>query len=105
MISLLMLQVAAAGIVGDRLPSTPLDFQRDANFNRVIITGASADRGQSLRAIARNGGSSADRATAIANMINVTVHGSNNTVVVQARQQNSGTQRAIVGISPSARGQ
>lgn len=104
MITLLILQVAVAGVVSDRLPNTPMDFQRDANFNRVIITGAASDRGLGLNAAARNRGPGADRATAIANMINVTVYGSNNTVVVQARQQNSGTQQAIVGVSPSGLG-
>lgn len=105
MISLLILQVAAAGVVSDRMPNTPMEFQRDANFNRVVITGSASDRGQAFNLAARNAGPAADRATAIANMINVTVYGSNNTVVVQARQQNSGTQQAIVGVSPSALGQ
>lgn len=105
MIGLLLLQVAASGVVGDRLPSAPMDFQRDANFNRVVITGSASDRGRSFNTAARNGGPNADRATAIANMINVTVYGSNNTVVVQARQLNTGAQQAIVGVSSSALGQ
>lgn len=104
MISLVFLQLAASVVGSDHLPSTPMDFQRDENFNRVVIAGSASDRGQSVNTAERNGRRAAGRATAIANMINVTVYGSNNTVVVHARQQNSGTQQAIVGVSPSTGG-
>ena len=38
-------------------------------------------------------------------MINVTVHGSNNTVVVNARQVSTGNQKAVVAAIPSSLGQ
>lgn len=97
------LQAATAPLVDNRPQAEPLTFQRDADFNRVTVTGAASNIG---RAISRGAGrhESGDRATAIGNMINVTVYGSNNTVVVQARQQNAGSQRAQVATSPSIPG-
>ncbi|UYH54950.1 hypothetical protein N6L26_13055 [Qipengyuania sp. SS22] len=81
-----------------------MSFERDADNNRVIIAGSASQGGKLMTNPAlRNRQDS--RAIAIANMINVTVHGSNNTVVVNARQASSGNQRAVVATSASSLGQ
>lgn len=94
------LQAAPAPLVDIRPQAEPLTFQRDADFNRVTVIGSASDIGRTMsRGGTRIDGG--DRAAAIGNMINVTVYGSNNTVLVQARQQNGGSQRAVVATSPS----
>lgn len=94
------LQAAATPQVDIRPQAEPLTFQRDADFNRVTVIGAASNIGRTMSRGATRG-DGGDRAAAIGNMINVTVYGSNNTVLVQARQQNSGSQRAVVATSPS----
>lgn len=97
------LQAAATPLVDNRPQAEPLTFQRDADFNRVTVIGSASTIGRTMsRGVARGDGG--DRASAVGNMINVTVYGSNNTVVVQARQQNGGSQRAVVATSPSILG-
>ncbi len=97
------LQAAPMPLVDNRPQAEPLTFQRDADFNRVTVIGSASDIGRTMsRGGTRVDGG--DRAAAIGNMINVTVYGSNNTVVVQARQQNGGSQRAVVATSPSILG-
>lgn len=97
------LQAAAAPLVDNRPQAEPLTFQRDADFNRVAVTGAASNIGRTM-SLGATGGDGGDRAAAVGNMINVTVYGSNNTVLIQARQENSGSQRAMVATSPSILG-
>ena len=87
-----------------RPQSAPMSCQRDAQLNRVVISG-SASQGDKLMANPAYRHSKDSRAVAIANMINVTVHGSNNTVLVNARQISTGNQKAVVAASPSSLGQ
>ena len=94
---------APASDVG-RPQSAPMSFQRDAQHNRVVTSG-SASQGRRLMANPARRHRKDSRATAIANMINVTVHGSNNTVVVNARQVSTGNQKAVVAAIPSSLGQ
>lgn len=97
------LQAAPMPMVDNRPQAEPLTFQRDADFNRVTVTGAASNIGRTMSRGATRG-DGGDRAAAVGNMINVTVYGSNNTVLVQARQQNGGSQRAVVATSPSILG-
>ena len=107
---LLLVLANAAALAGaqasdiGRPQSAPMSFERDANHNRVIISG-SASQGSRLMANPARRHRQDSRAIAIANMVNVTVHGSNNTVVVNARQASSGNQKAVVAASPASLGQ
>jgi len=63
---------------------------RDANFNHIVTTGSIASGGTGTSSTSSGG------ASAVGNLINVSVVGSNNTVIVNANQVNSGSQQAIV---------
>lgn len=69
---------------------------RDANGNRLVVNGRIIDgRGQASTTYtggtgATGGGAGGSSATAIGNLINVQVSGRNNTVVLNARQTNTG---------------
>ena len=65
------------GFADRRDPVRPIAGRRDAARNRVVIRGGAA-------------------AAAIGNMVNVSVDGHGNTVVVNAEQRNSGDQRATL---------
>ncbi len=75
---------------------------RDANGNRLVVNGRIIDgRGQASTTYTSGtgesgGGAGASNATAIGNLINVQVSGRNNTVVLNARQTNSGEVTARV---------
>lgn len=75
---------------------------RDANGNRLVVNGRIIDgRGQASTTYssgtgATGDGAGASSATAIGNLINVQVSGRNNTVVLNARQTNSGEVTARV---------
>ena len=75
---------------------------RDANGNRLVVNGRIIDgRGQASTTYtsgtgATGGGAGTSSATAIGNLINVQVSGQNNTVVLNARQTNSGEVTARV---------
>jgi holdfast attachment protein HfaA len=89
-----------------------MSFQQDGRGNRIIVSGAGQASASSV-----SGNASRDRlmmdwgratalgqATAIGNLISVTVTGNNNTVVLDTTQINLGDQTAIVGQVPSGSG-
>jgi len=80
--------------------NSPIEFTRDENFNRVVITGSASDSARTNQSQSQAGRS---QASAVGNLINVTIHGSNNTVVVRSHQVNTGGQQSIVAVSPTSR--
>ena len=88
----------------------PLGFSRDAQANRVVVTGGGASpsaqissfRGAGPMMPAWSGTSTGGQSTAIGNMISVEIEGNNNTVVVDASQINLGDQTAIVAHLPTS---
>ena len=87
----------------------PLNFSRDAQANRVVVTGGGASptadlgsfRGADPQMPAWSGINAGGQATAIGNMISVEIEGNNNTVIVNASQINLGNQSAIVAHLPA----
>lgn len=86
-------------------------FQQDSNGNRVIKSGvgqvSNASAGTSLRdRMMPSWGRTATvgQATALGNLLSVTVTGNNNTVVLNTTQINLGNQTAIIGQVPSGSG-
>ncbi len=77
-----------------RPQSAPMSFERDANHNRVIISG-SASQGSRLMANPAPRHCHVRLPTATATIVNLTVHCSNITVLRHARQASSGYQKAV----------
>ncbi len=95
---------------GRRLESQPFTpTTRDANGNRLIVNGIIQydDANSRYSQSSSNGGSLLSNnsllttqgtatATAIGNLLSVTVSGSHNTVILNSRQDNSGTVTAVL---------
>lgn len=74
---------------------------RDANGNRVIVNGMYVNDAYSSQdgltyGVGRRSSSSGVNASVIGNSLNVVVQGSNNVVVVNSKQDNSGNQTVIL---------
>lgn len=88
-------------------------FQRDGYGNRVVASGASQFTTSSTsRASGVSDGlmpawgqrAAQGQATAIGNLVSVTITGNNNTVILDTTQINMGDQTAIIGQLPSGAG-
>jgi hypothetical protein len=66
---------------------------------RQIDSPASASRDAKFNAIRTNSSSGTFSSTAIGNLINVQNYGSNNTIVINANQVNTGSQNASVNLN------
>jgi len=83
-------------------PNEAIGFSHDARGNRVITEGAVTASSGGFFTPHSRGQSGGGQATALGNLINVTVYGNNNTVVVRAKQINFGNQSAaLVPVTPS----
>lgn len=91
----------------------PMNFQQDTQGNRVIIAGGNASGFASAnpahaedRLMPDWGGYTRQaQASAIGNLISVTITGNNNTVVLNTTQINLGNQTAIIGQLPAQAGE
>ncbi|OLF75257.1 hypothetical protein AWH62_05385 [Maricaulis sp. W15] len=88
-----------------------MGFQQDAQGNRVVISGTSqlstgTSGGGTQSRLMPSWGVTAttSQATAIGNLVSVTITGNNNTVQLDTTQINLGNQTAIVGELPNGSG-